>query len=234
MVTDLLRSFDKIICLCVDHRRNEWGALTRQFEERGLNVEKFVVGKGHIFPANKYDLIDQGEPPATWLPQYTKNAYYCHMSHRKILEKAQRAGLESILLLEDDCELSEGFDGVVRQATQQLINLQVKWDTLTFGQNLVWGQADQASPNLLKLRSNVFCWHAIVINQKYNDMFSHFLSLPVEGPFDYLWSKYTQPKCNCYGIWPSVAVQRSGISYVENRYCDYTHWMKEKGNNEII
>jgi hypothetical protein len=234
MTSIKLADFERIYLLALDERRNQWSRIDREFAARGAKVTRFIVGKGNIFPANGYAVIDPTEMPAgtPWV-NGTFNAYCCHMAHRSILSRCQKDKLANVLLLEDDCQLLENFDQVVESATTQMKELGVVWDTFTFGQNVSFGDATQLASNLLKLNSGVYCWHAIAINQEHHDMFQHFLDLPVAGPFDWLWSLHTQPKYNCLGVWPSVAIQKPGISYVLGAPQDYTGYLKDKGKNVI-
>jgi GR25 family glycosyltransferase involved in LPS biosynthesis len=222
-----LNKFDRIECVCVDNRQYSWKNLIKQFELRSAKVNKFIVGKGKLLPKGQYNQIDPLKSAAGWGKQFTHNAYCCYLAHRAILEKAKKDNLKNLLILEDDCFLLENFDTILEQVNIQIEQTGTVWDTFTFGQNLKWGAATQVSENILKLNRSVYCWHAIAINQEYNNMFDHLLNLPANGPFDYLYSVYTQPKFNCYGVWPSIAVQKPGFSYVNGYYQDYTDWLKE-------
>jgi hypothetical protein len=227
-----LTDFDRIQCVCVDHRRNDWAAIEKPFKERGAKVERFIVGKGEALPRSVYNQIDPPTAPQSWTG-FTYNAYCCYLAHRAIISKAKKDGLKNILLLEDDCQLLDNFDEVLVQSSKQIRELNLKWDTLTFGQNLKWAKVIQLSPNLLKLERGAYCWHAIAISQENHDMFQHFLDLPAQGAFDYLWANYTQPHFECLGLWPSIAIQKPGMSFVLSSMQDYTDWLKEKGNNDI-
>ena len=64
-------------------------------------------------------------------------------------------------------------------------------------------------------------------------MIDHLLSLPANGPFDWLTSIHTQtnPQFNCYAVWPNIAVQKPGMSYVLGAIQDYTDYFSNKGNS---
>lgn len=228
-----LTDFDRIVCVCLDHRRNNWAATEKQFTLRGAKVERFIVGKGQVLPKEKYNQIDPVTAPLSWLGN-NLNAFCCYTAHRAIIAQAKKDGLKNILMLEDDCQLLDNFDYILDQASTQISQLELKWDTMTFGQNIKWGKVTQVSTNLLQLKNGCYCWHAIAINQEYCDMFQHFLDLPPSGPFDWLWANHTQPHFQCYGIWPSIAVQKRGMSFVNGKIEDYTEWLKETGNNKIV
>jgi GR25 family glycosyltransferase involved in LPS biosynthesis len=226
-----LTDFDKIQCMCVDNRCNEWKALTKQFEDRGASVDKFIVGKGHTLPREIYNRIDDPSlqiPPGT---NYSGNAYHCYKAHRQMITDARDAGLKNILLLEDDCLLTPEFDEVFEQATNEIERLNLPWDFLTLGQNLTWGKTEQISEHVVRLVGGNYCWHSICLSQKYHDIFNLLLNMPEIGPFDYIWAHYiqTMPEIHSYGIFPSIALQKPGMSYVQGSMQDYTHYFDNKG-----
>jgi GR25 family glycosyltransferase involved in LPS biosynthesis len=230
-----LTDFDRIQCVCVDHRRNEWAAMEKQFKSRGAKIERFIVGKGKVLPASAYDQIDPPDLPPnhTWVG-FTKNAYYCYMAHRAILERAKSDNLKNLLMVEDDCLFAEDFDQVLKRASQQLDHLGLKWDMFYFGSNHTWGKTQEVSPNILRLLGGSYCWHCVAINQAHNDMFSHLLSLPGQGAFDWLTSRYTQPNFQCYAIWPNIALQKPGMSYVLGSMQDYRTWLTNKDGKGAV
>lgn len=227
-----LSEFDKIECLCIDHRRNEWKHIDKQFNERGAKVNRFIVGKGNILPKEMYNQIDPiGISKQKDWYGFTENAYCCYLSHRSIIKKAKYDNIKNILMLEDDCCLLDNFDEILEKADKQIKELNLKWDMLYFGSNHTWAKTESVSENILKLHGGTYCWHCVAINQEYHDMFQHLLDLPPIGAFDWLTSVYTQKNTefNCYAIWPTIAIQKPGMSHVLGSMQDYTKWFKNKG-----
>lgn len=227
-----LIDFEKIVCVSLDHRRNDWAALDKQFAARGARIERFIVGKGQVFPKEIYNQIDPVALPPSWLDK-NLNAFACYTAHRAIITQAKKDKLNNILMLEDDCLLLDNFDDILARASMQIEEHNIQWDTLTCGQNIKWAEAKQISQNIIQLLRGSYCWHAIAISQQHNNMFDHFLSLPAAGPFDWLWAQYTQPQYGCYGIWPSIAIQKKGMSFINQKIEDYSGWLQEKGENDI-
>jgi GR25 family glycosyltransferase involved in LPS biosynthesis len=227
----LLSQFDRIQCLCLDSRRNDWIKIDHQFSRYGGKVERFIVGKGKILAENFYDQIDP-PMPVNWLGWngFPYNAYCCYLAHRKILEKAKNDNIKNILLLEDDVFLEDNFKDVLDQAIIQMTELDIKWDMFWYGTNLEWASANQISNNLVKLNHTAYCWHAVAIK---NHMFDILLNLPAEGAFDFLTAKYIQPNYQCYAAWPNIAIQKAGISFVNGKFEDYSNFFKSIGNNKI-
>lgn len=223
-----LSYFDKIICLCVDVRCNEWARIDREFAQYGGKVQRFVVGKGKMFSPDKYDMIDKDVPA---FAGNTVNAHNCYLSHRAILEECRVAGYDKFLLLEDDVTLLDGFGAHLNSVIQQLEEVDPDWDMLNLGNNITWGLASQVAPNLLRLHQDVYCWHAIALRQK---LIEPLLALPEIGPFDLLSAQQIQPKYKCYGVWPVLARQLPGFSSVMNSVQNYNLYFDNKGNNIIV
>src|SRR5687768_15513582 len=95
-----LTDFDRAVCLCLDLRKNFWRGIDKQFGNRGVKIERFIVGKQND-QSLSYSMHD-GPDLGVWCDSYSNNARYAYKAHRKILEKAIEDNLDSILLLEDD------------------------------------------------------------------------------------------------------------------------------------
>jgi GR25 family glycosyltransferase involved in LPS biosynthesis len=224
-----LSDFDRVVCVCVDKRANEWGRLETQLASRNVVMEKFIVGEGKILPKHLYNQID----PTESKPGYEGRAYPCFISHKNIIKKAKEDNLKNILMLEDDCEFLPEFDEILEKGSKQLEKAGAAWDLLYLGANHTWGVTEKVGENLLRLRGGSYCWHAIAINQKYHDMFSYLLNLPEIHLYDWLTAHYTQtsPEFECYALWPNAAIQRPGVSFLSERHRDYTEWFTNMGTN---
>ena len=55
---------EKAICLCLDKRKEHWEDLENQCALKGIPFEKFMVGKGEIFPKDQYDYNCVGLRPS--------------------------------------------------------------------------------------------------------------------------------------------------------------------------
>lgn len=218
----LIKDFDRIQCLCLDKRWKNWAHIEQEFATRGGKVERFIVGKGKVFPKNRYDHIDSREVIPTWHPMFTNNASHCYVCHRKILEKAHEDKVNNILLLEDDLVIQPNFDEVVAKATQQIEEAQLPWDMLYYGAINRWANTERISENLIKMKFGGYCWHATAINQSLRDNIKDLLSLPPIGPFDVLSAFFFQPQHEVYAVWPPVVYQRPGHSFVCETYLDQT------------
>ena len=120
----------KAYCLCLDKREGHWLDLKQQCESKGLEFNRFLAGKGKIFPEQEYDLIDGPTPPDLdnfWHYGGHRNDsneatlekkahhYNAFLSHKAIAKKALQDGDEKVLFLEDDSYFTERFDEVVKK-----------------------------------------------------------------------------------------------------------------------
>ena len=165
-----LKDIDMSVCLSLDVRCNEWEELDREFEKREAKIERYVVGKGNILPLSAYDFVDPIDikPSSDWYARgFTDNAYYCYLSHREILKRALDRNVQNVLMMEDDCKIMDNFDVVLGNAFDQLEKNNIKWDMLYLGANHTWGKTKTISDNILKCLGGTYCWHCVIINQKY-------------------------------------------------------------------
>jgi GR25 family glycosyltransferase involved in LPS biosynthesis len=227
--------FDRIECLCVDARCNEWDRIDKEFGKYGTPIDKFIAGKGIMLPKQAYNFIDPPHektivPPGWYSRGFTNNAYYCYLCHRKILERALQDNVKTLLMLEDDCQLMDNAETMLEKASQQMVDQNIQWDMLYLGANHTWANTKEISDNVVQCLFGTYCWHCVAINQQHHNMIKELLSLPPMGAFDWLSSQKIQPKFNCYAVWPTVAIQRPGLSNVLGSIQDYTHYFNTKGN----
>jgi hypothetical protein len=219
-----LSEYDRAIVLCVDHRyHKDFPRVQSLMKSKGVEVEAFIDGKGQLLPRPLYNQISPRPSPG-W---QDKDTAYAHMvAIKSILQAALRDGVETLLFLEDDVELLPEFDEVVEMATAQLAGLPA-WDMLYYGSNHTWHRTDILSENVLKLNGS-YTTHCCGIKRK---MFQPIIDLPAERVLDWMISHYIHPQYSCYGVWPNIAIQQPGYSYLNGCTQDYTDWFKSKGIN---
>ena len=131
---------EKAICLCLDKRKEHWEDLENQSILKGIPFEKFVVGKGEIFPKDQYDHIDDPDPKmVAWAYGHPDNGtvvnhYNAFVSHQKIVQRAKDQNLEHFLLLEDDAYFTDRYDFVMNSIAHHITGSHaVEWDMLYLG-----------------------------------------------------------------------------------------------------
>jgi len=134
----------KAYCLCLDKREEHWLDLKSQCEGKGLEFNRFLVGKGEISDPDEYDRIDLDEPPIdrwsygghasnTVEETKIKRSHHCNafLSHQAMAKKALEGGDEKVLFLEDDAYFTNRFDDVVSQLEDTILELE--YDMLYLG-----------------------------------------------------------------------------------------------------
>jgi hypothetical protein len=241
----LIKDYDRIVVLVVDHRyHTEVPRIQKLIASKGgREVVPFVDGDGHILPRHLYGQISP-RPPIGW--NGPDKTYSQLIAIRTILQQAKRDGVQNLLFLEDDVDFTPEFDEVVSKATEQLsaklpgicmmdqwtekdeeIIPLPDWDMLYYGANHTWHRTDQLKENVLGLNGS-YCLHCVGIRRR---MFDPLLSLPDERVMDWMISNYIHHQYNCYAIWPSIAIQKPGFSYLNGKHEDYSEWFKSKGAN---
>jgi glycosyl transferase family 25 len=111
-------SFPYRVCINLDRRPERWKRMESRFSA-------FNFGPVERFPA-----VDGSKMriPSNW-PE-SPGAYGCLQSHLSVVRKARAEGRESVLIIEDDVLLDEGFHEKFNARVQ---NLPENWDMLFFG-----------------------------------------------------------------------------------------------------
>jgi glycosyl transferase, family 25 len=115
---DFSTFFPYRVCINLDRRPERWKRMESRFAAFNLRpVERFPAVDGSKMPI-----------PSNW-PE-SPGAYGCLQSHLSVVRKARAEGRESVLIIEDDVLLAEGFH---EKFTARVQNLPENWDMLFFG-----------------------------------------------------------------------------------------------------
>lgn len=202
-------------CLVLDKRYGQFVKTQEQFKNRlGIEIEPFIAGDGKILPI--YHHIDsQDRPPffpsrsilyPTWYER--PNAYNAYKCHVKMLEEAKNRNVENILMVEDDTFLEDDFEEIVSKTDEFFDNN--NWDMVYFG-GYHHNNTTEVLPNLLRLHESGG-WHCVLIKTY---MIENILSRGPIGPLDWQTEHFILKHCNAYCIYPCVASQADGYSFVE-------------------
>jgi len=223
----------KAYCLCLDKREEHWLDLKQQCESRGLEFNRFLVGKGEIFDPDEYDRIDLDNPPIeNW--RYgghetdteelieAKKISHCNafLSHQDMAKKALEDGDERVLFLEDDSYFTERFDEVVEKAWPQVENL--KYDMLY----LAWWIGDEGDEfndgveEIWKEERSVGIGqvirvgglHGVIISRKVLDIITRLEPI---NPIDAQLSKFFHNKIRSHFIVPKIIHDKGIFSECE-------------------
>lgn len=227
---DLNDLFDEIFVLNVDRRAKEFTRIESMVHDAGWtrSINRFIVGKGEVLPEDEYSRIDDAGPSRKWCESgYANlpNSYHAFKAFQAIITKAYGMGLRTILLLEDDAQFTPNFKEVLEKAGEESCSVP-QWDMLYLGANHTWNRTVEVSPHLLRLFGSL-CWHAVGLKCS---VFPTIINWTPDKPID-LKAQELHNQFNCYSVWPSIATQRPGYSYVEGRERNYDEFFISKGTN---
>jgi hypothetical protein len=190
-------------------------------------IHFWLNGKGELFPKERYkQILRESDLPRNW--RAGLGSYAITIAIRSVLQQAIHDKVKSFLLLEDDCEFIPNFDEILKLATEQLRRLP-SWDCLYYGANHYWAITEELAPNVLRCNTS-FMTHCVGLRTK---MMLAMLNLKVTNPMDVMMGYQLQKSHRCYALWPNIAVQLPGHSYVDGQHKDYAHtgFFQSKGKN---
>jgi len=211
---------DKAVCLTIEERYDSWIELKEQCYLIGITPEIFLAGKKksendtEVLDLFDHIDIDKLPPkyeesicyPSWWRFPHAFNAWICH---HKIIKKAFDEDVETLLLLEDDSEIMPDFQEIFEECRSFIDNN--KWDMLYLG----W----YSNGNLKKIDHKYIYkieggagFHGVILKR---NVMKELLKFNPVGPFDWICGKYIHNRYKCYAIYPSIIMQKDGISYIE-------------------
>jgi len=160
--------------------------------------------------------------------QYSPGWKGCTLSHRKVIEIAKERHYPWVLIIEDDCMLTENAQERFKALLPYLWKHQEHWDVFLGGATSITS-VDQPklvakNPLLFKVKgfTTAFC---LIHRKAYNRILHHMPSDP---------EKMTEAVDTWYRnnlrLWvtlPFIAIQRPSKSDIENKNEDYTHMFKD-------
>lgn len=202
---------DKIYCINLDSRPDRWQECLDEFKK--LNIENEV----ERVTAFKMPLGIDG----------------CTKSHLECIKLAKQNNFKNVLILEDDVSFEyEIFYDVLYNAFEQLKLKNLKYDILYFSANLYGNDNKLIDKNLAHIVSAKAA-HAYIVNHTiYDFILSAFANINWDDPANWnhsnpnrmnmdVWYKNIQSFGNVYGVYPSIAEQRSGFSDLIKMDCYY-------------
>lgn len=224
-----LSEIDRHVCLCVDKRHEHFKRVVAEFDKQKTDVELFIAGDGQTLPKDMYSRVDKKPPQRHGYPAWSRrpNSWNAFQSFRQIVETLKEEEVNTCGIYEDDVQFLPNFSDVLQAAGSQIEERGIEWDMLYLGANHAFATVEQWGDNLLKLNGSG-CWHAVLINNSYHNMYDAILSLPQNGPIDQMAGKILHKKYNCYAVWPTVAIQKPGFSHCEGNKQDYSHYWKQR------
>jgi glycosyl transferase family 25 len=195
----------KAFCINLDRRPDRWALAQAEFAKHGLTVERFSAIDGRDIGShygNDQDAANAG----------------CTLSHQAIVKQALELNLDAVMVFEDDAQLHDDFNQILRNAMNEL---PTGWDVLYFGGT----HRDAPKPysnHLLHVRRTLTT-HGYIMFRPAFKLMSDVLSVTNE-PVDCLFAKL-QVLGGCFVTNPPIAWQRAGYSDIVGRDMEYP-WIK--------
>ena len=217
MSSKLLSTITNAYALVLDKRIGYWKELRESFQSKGINLQLFLSGDGHLQELYSYGHIDHDILPPiypngiqyeTWYK--TPNPMNCWLAQKKILQRTLMDGLDHVLLIEDDSIIEEDFDEVLSKAEPFFQDN--KWDAIYFG---AYHNPNSWEPTnneaIIRLKGSGG-FHGVLLTKRLIEDLVEVLPI---GPLDWQMG-YFHNIYDCFAIYPSIISQKSGFSYIEN------------------
>lgn len=204
--------FDKIVCINLDRREDRWKQVIQEFRKNNItNFERFPAIDGNSIP-NKSD----------WM---TGARIACCLSHAAVLQKMLDNNWKRILILEDDASFIERYELRFRKIVPFIPQ---DFDILYFCGN---------DPEVTtRVNSYIFRLEHCLSTGAYA-ITSNFAKIMLDkinqlsDAVDLIYKENT-PGRNCYIFKPYLITQRPGFSDIENKFTDYSAYLKFKGKSD--
>tara|TARA_R110000744_G_scaffold164853_1_gene281935 strand:+ start:116 stop:748 length:633 start_codon:yes stop_codon:yes gene_type:complete len=208
---NLKNHFDKIYCINLDRRVDRWDESKAEFKKWNMEsiVERYPAIDGKLLPVNPdNNFLDAGNMGLI-------------TTHINLLTESIKEGYENILLLEDDIY----FTPEILNYEEYLGMVPDDWDMIYFGgnHNLHMGATlNKINDKVARLHSTYGLQCIVVKNTLFRPMLDTIREKKV--PIDVYYTKLAQKNYNCYGFYPSMALQRVSFSDLQNQVMD-NRWL---------
>jgi hypothetical protein len=190
----MLNEFD-IIVLGLESRTDRWKRCTEIFEENKITkVTHFVTQK------DERDIF-----------------WNATQDYLKMLNMAK----DNTVFFEDDFELVNGWDGILRKAWQDLPK---DFDMLYLGANLTT-KGKRLTNNLVKIYG-AWCLHAVIMSRKFIDWILTNYDIDRRMAIDD-WMRVIAPEKKFYMTYPMISFQRPGYSDYLGKEVEYNIFEKK-------
>jgi hypothetical protein len=227
-LSELDRSFDRITVINLPTRRDRYAEMGRQLGRAGLGWDSPKV---RHFPAVR---------PSDAGGFDTIGAHGCFRSHLVAIEQAVADGVDSLLILEDDCNLSDDFDRRMPKVNAALAASD--W-SLFYGGWLLHGTAPppptDSGLTLVDVQQPIWLAHCVAMRGDALRALPAFLrgvmsrpaGDPQGGKMDvdgaYTWLRSAYPHFKTYVATPEIAYQRSSASDISQKWRDRVPLLRE-------
>lgn len=209
----------------LDHRQDRWVQTAKNLEAVGIVAERFsaidiarLTAEADLPPRALREFLARVDGASDVAEHKLMSTWACMRSHLALIRMAKAQSLESILIIEDDCDFEPYARAVLARLVQQLKGH--SWQMLYLGGTLKKGSRYvRRSENLVSV-SRVRLAHAYLVH---SSLYERILQeAPASGlPLDWYYSECLHANAQVCMVKPDLAFQRfydlSDIEQVERR-----------------
>lgn len=205
--------FDRVVVMTLDRRfANDEATVLAELRSRQISSQIFLVGDGKLYDSSEYGHIDVDAEPR-------RQAFNYAVAFQKVIQQARADGVQRLLYLEDDAQLTARFDEILPQAVAELGAAGFPWDMFFLGGNHRNGSVVRLSEHLIQ-PTYTLDLHAVAFAAS---AFPHLLDIQpsahhtIDGVIG---AKQRAGLLTALAVHPSIVVQKAGWSYNENKFVD--------------
>ena len=197
----LNKIFDHMYCINLKHRDDRWSDCSKQFDEFGLDVERFDAVNGKEVTPEGVGILLPGEVGVI-------------RSNYNIIKDAKEKGYKRIIIFEDDVELCEDFN---ERFMSHYTSTPDDWRFIYMGGNHVGGI--MPLNNKVAKITHTYAIHAICVHE---ELYDHILQMLGEEKIqvDVTYAQL-QKMFPSYVFRPHLAWQKDGHSDIQGGYVNY-------------
>ena len=204
--------FERAYVINLDHRQDRWLQTRSNLEAVGIVAQRFPavdvvrLSADNDLPSQALrEFLARVDGPSEASEHKLMATWACMRSHLAVIRMAKAHGLDSVLILEDDCDFEPYARAVLLRVAQQLKTC--TWQMLYLGGTLKKGnQCVDLSENLMSV-SRVRLAHAYLVHHSLYDRILD--EAPCSGlPLDWYYSEYLQVDAQVCMVKPDLAYQR--------------------------
>lgn len=195
VVFDINKYFDKIYCINLSKRTDRWERVSKEFESKGILVERFLAIDKIDQPINTK--VDQEKASIFGILE-NGGALGCLLSHLSIIKNAKNKGYKRILVFEDDVVFSKDFNERILEIRN------VDWKMLYLGASQFDWNSINPKNGFYSCKKTLGTFAYCIDSSIYDDLI--VLLSPKVKSVDNYFSDFQISRKDCYTFYPNIVV----------------------------
>jgi len=198
--------FTRVYIINMQEHETRWAQVLQELKKVGIN-------DFHRFEGIK---VNNGET-------MRDREIGCMLSHQAIIRECKEKNIERVLILEDDVEFSEKTIEFLEKEDVKGFIKEVPFDLFYLGCNFN-GRNNRVVNDFVVQVEYGFSTHCYCVSRQAYDYILN-MNEKLGLAYDILLTQI-QAHFQSYCIMPRIAFQRKGMSYIQNKECDYDRVLK--------